>query len=433
MTNQQALIACEHCASIYLHPRLNRGESAHCRRCRATLWRYCTLSVSHWLALAITTTIVFVVANAYPVAHLSVQGIVQQSTLLDAIVLTWRQGRWFLALITGLASFALPLCQLVLLVWVLWPLTRGRAPASFGGATRLLGALGPWSMVGVFLLGVVVAMVKLAGLAAVSPGLGLGAFGVLTVLLTMLGRLSPKVLWRYAEVGGVVAVHRPPNDPAQKLCGCKVCGQVQAWPGHSDAVPPRCRRCNAILYYRKPHSLTRMWALLLAAVILYIPANALPVMQVSSLRGEGTHTILGGVAKLWESGSWDIALIVFVASVVVPLIKLLTLAVLAVATQRDSRAYLRQRTRLYEMLEFIGQWSMLDLFVVILLASLARFQGLMEIRAGAGAAVFGLVVILTVLATMSFDPRHAWEAKRQSATKLPLRRSGGRLCTASEP
>jgi paraquat-inducible protein A len=149
-------------------------------------------------------------------------------------------------------------------------------------------------------------------------------------------------------------------------------------------------------------------------VVFYIPANVLPVMKVSSVLGDSAHTILGGVVELWEMGSWDIALIVFIASVAVPLTKLLALILLLLTEQWRSTTNLRPRTRLYQMVEFIGQWSMLDVFVVILLAALADFQGLMEISAGAGAAAFGVVVILTMLSAMSFDLRRSWDLEGQS-------------------
>ncbi|OAE54986.1 paraquat-inducible protein A [Achromobacter xylosoxidans] len=412
---RQPLIECEHCASIYRRHQLEPGETANCARCGAVLWRYSGLTLSNWLALAITALIVFGVANAYPVASMSVQGMVQQASLLDAISITWRQGHWVVSIMTGLAGFALPLLQLTVLLWVLGPLSQHREPAGFHGAMRLLGMLRPWCMVPVFLLGVLVAVVKLAGMAAVSPGIGLAAFGILTVLLTMLGRLSPHVLWRYAESVDVVPVHVPEAGPDVVLTGCHVCGQVQALPRDADPeAHHHCVRCDAVVHYRKPDHVARTWALLLAAVVFYIPANVLPVMNVSSLLGDSAHTILGGVVELWQMGSWDIALIVFIASVAVPLTKLMALILLLLTEQWRSTTNLGARTRLYQMVEFIGQWSMLDVFVVILLAALADFKGLMEISAGAGAAAFGVVVILTMLAAMSFDLRRSWDLEGQT-------------------
>ncbi|MFD4840609.1 paraquat-inducible protein A [Achromobacter sp. NPDC058515] len=412
--DRQPLIECEHCASIYRRHQLEPDETANCARCGAILWRYSGLTLSNWLALAISALIIFGVANAYPVASMAVQGMVQQASLPDAISITWRQGHWVVAVMTGLAGFVLPLLQLTVLLWVLGPLSQGREPVAFRGAMRLLGALRPWCMIPVFLLGVLVAVVKLAGMAAVAPGIGLAAFGVLTVLLTMLGRLSPHVLWRYAETVGVAPVHVPESGPNVILAGCHVCGQVQALPRDADPEEHHhCVRCEALVHVRKPDHRARTWALLLAAVVFYIPANVLPVMQVSSVLGDSAHTILGGVVELWEMGSWDIALIVFIASVAVPLTKLLALILLLLTEQWRSTTNLRPRTRLYQMVEFIGQWSMLDVFVVILLAALADFQGLMEISAGAGAAAFGVVVILTMLAAMSFDLRRSWDLEGQ--------------------
>lgn len=418
--DSQPLIECEHCASIYRRHQLEPGETANCARCGATLWRYSGLTLSNWLALAISALIVFGVANAYPVASMAVQGMTQQASLLDAIAITWRQDHWAVAIMTGMAGFALPMLQLTVLLWVLGPLSRGREPAGFRTAMRLLGVLRPWCMIPVFLLGVLVAVVKLAGMAAVAPGIGLGAFGLLTILLTMLGRLSPHVLWRYAETAGVVPVHVPQAGPDSVLAGCHVCGQVQALPRAADPEEEHhCVRCEAQVHYRKPDHLARTWALLLAAVVFYIPANVLPVMQVRSVLGDSAHTILGGVVELWEMGSWDIALIVFIASVAVPLTKLLALILLLLTEQWRSTTNLRPRTRLYQMVEFIGQWSMLDVFVVILLAALADFQGLMEISAGAGAAAFGVVVILTMLSAMSFDLRRSWDLEGQSEIESP--------------
>jgi paraquat-inducible protein A len=410
MSQEAPLISCEHCGSVYRRQELGPGEEASCSRCGTILLRYSGMTVSGWLALALTALIVFAVANAYPVAIMRVQGMVQEASLPEAIIVTWQQGHEVVAVMTGLAGFVLPLLQLVLLVWVLYPLSVGKKPPAFPLATRLLGMVGPWSMVPVFLLGVLVAVVKLAGMAAVSPGVGLIGFGLLTILLTMLARLSPHAVWRYAENAGVVPVHVPCPSEADALTGCHVCGQVQALPRNAPEARHNCVRCNAGVHLRKPDHLNRTWALLVAAAILYIPANVLPVMNIASLLGDSAHTILGGVIELWQTGSWDIALIVFVASVMVPLTKLLSLGVLAWHVQRGSVSNLPQRTRLYGVVEFIGQWSMLDVFVVILLAALAQFQGLMEISAGAGAGAFGMVVILTMLAAMSFDPRRGWDA-----------------------
>ena len=293
--SSQPLIECEHCASIYRRHELEHGETASCTRCGSTLWRYSGLTLSNWLALAITALIIFGIANAYPVASMSVQGMVQQASLLDAVAITWRQGHEIVAVMTGLSGFVLPLLQLSVLLWVLGPLSQGREPRGFHQAMRLLGLLRPWCMVPVFLLGVLVAVVKLAGMADVSPGIGLAGFGLLTVLLTILGRLSPHVIWRYAETAGVVPVHVPRAGPDSVLTGCHVCGQVQALPRDGDPEADHHRALPCVGPLPQAGSSGAQLALLLAAVVFYIPANVLPVMQVRSVLGAArTRSWRGG-------------------------------------------------------------------------------------------------------------------------------------------
>ena len=170
-----------------------------------------------------------------------------------------------------------------------------------------------------------------------------------------------------------------------------------------------CPRCGGTLHARKPDSLSRTWAFLIASVILYIPANTLTVMRTDSLFGREDHTILGGVVDLWNGGSWDLAVIVFVASIVVPILKMLALALLAISVQRRSRWRQHDRARLYRMLEAVGHWSMLDVFVVALLVGLVRFHSIAEVLPGPGIAAFGAVVVLTMLSSMSLDPRLIWD------------------------
>ncbi len=171
-----------------------------------------------------------------------------------------------------------------------------------------------------------------------------------------------------------------------------------------------CPRCGSALHARKPDSLARTWAFLIAAMVLYIPANTLTVMRTDSLFGTDDHTILGGVVDLWKDGSWDLAAIVFVASIVVPILKMLALGVLALTAQRRSHWRRHQRARLYRMLDAVGHWSMLDIYVVALLVGLVRFRGIAEVLPGPGIAAFGAVVVLTLWSSMSLDPRLIWDS-----------------------
>ncbi|MBB1602320.1 paraquat-inducible protein A [Variovorax sp. UMC13] len=189
------------------------------------------------------------------------------------------------------------------------------------------------------------------------------------------------------------------------LIGCRHCGT--AWAEAEDGAP--CGRCGTALHLRKPDSLNRTWALLIAACVMYLPANLLPVMITRTLFGSQNDTIMSGVIYFWVTGAYGLAAIVFVASFLVPLFKLAALFVLVVSAQRRSRWRRLERAKLYHVIEIIGRWSMLDVFVVALLAGLVRIQGFAEITAGVGIAAFGAVVVLTMLASLSFDPKLTWD------------------------
>jgi paraquat-inducible protein A len=181
----------------------------------------------------------------------------------------------------------------------------------------------------------------------------------------------------------------------------------------------RCPRCAGRLHPRKVDSLSRTWALLLAAAILYIPANVFPVMRTATLFSTQNDTILSGILYFWNTGSPELAVLIFTVSILVPLLKLATLSTLAVSIHRRARGRTDQRARLYRLIEFVGRWSMLDVFVVALMVGLVHFQGLAVIQAGPGAAAFGAVVVLTMLAAHSFDPRMIWDRARQPPRERP--------------
>lgn len=191
------------------------------------------------------------------------------------------------------------------------------------------------------------------------------------------------------------------------FASCHACGLVSRLAPCAHAV--HCPRCAAPLHLRKPDSIARTWALLIAAYVLYVPANVLPIMHTGSLFGAQSDTIMSGIVYLWTSGARDLALIVFVASIAVPLAKLLALTVLVLSVQRRSTWQPLQRAKLYRAVEFVGKWSMLDVYVVALLATLVHFESLASIRAGAGALAFGAVVVLTMFAALAFDPRLIWD------------------------
>ncbi|APC17496.1 paraquat-inducible membrane protein A [Pseudomonas frederiksbergensis] len=176
-----------------------------------------------------------------------------------------------------------------------------------------------------------------------------------------------------------------------------------------DTDEQTCTRCGALVHARRPNSLMRTWALLITAAILYIPANVLPIMTVSTLgQGEG-DTIMSGVITLVQHGMFPIAAVVFVASILVPTFKLVGIALLLFSVQRRQPLSARQRIVMYRFIEFIGRWSMLDIFVIAILVAVVSFGRLASIEANLGAVAFASVVILTMLAAVTFDPRLIWD------------------------
>ncbi len=190
------------------------------------------------------------------------------------------------------------------------------------------------------------------------------------------------------------------------LLPCHACGLLSRPAGAAEEF---CPRCGEHLHQRKPDSIRRTWAFLIAAMILYIPANVLPIMLTNSLFGAEVDTIMSGVVFLWTSGSWPLAVVVFIASITVPLMKLIALTFLVLSVQFRSRWQPQQRTKLYRIVEVVGRWSMLDIFVTTVLVALVQLQALATITAGPAVIAFGSVVVLTMLAAMSFDPRLIWD------------------------
>ncbi|MEN8129896.1 MAG: paraquat-inducible protein A [Pseudomonadota bacterium] len=190
------------------------------------------------------------------------------------------------------------------------------------------------------------------------------------------------------------------------LASCHSCGLLLHLP---SAAYTHCPRCGSDMHYRKPNSISTTWAFLLASIIAYLPANLYPVMTVISLGETQSDTIMSGVIYLFLHGDWPLALIVFVASVLVPLLKMVTLVYLLITVQRKSHLRRQQRTHLYRMVELVGRWSMVDIFVVALLVALVNVGNVATIEPGVGGIAFAAVVILTMFAATSFDPRLIWD------------------------
>jgi paraquat-inducible protein A len=195
---------------------------------------------------------------------------------------------------------------------------------------------------------------------------------------------------------------------------CHRCHLLSQIPSGGNLPEMACPRCGAALHQRKPDSITRTWALVIAAIVFYIPAMVLPISITTTFAGAQGDTIMSGVIYFIHSGSWHIALVIFVASIMVPIIKILILIYLLISVQLKSTWRPLDSTRLYRIIEVIGKWSMVDIFVITIMMALIKLGGLASFDAGPAAVFFGTMVVITMFAAMSFDPRLIWDCMEEN-------------------
>ena len=252
---------------------------------------------------------------------------------------------------------------------------------------------------------------KLGDFGDLVPGTALAAFLCLTLLIAAINRnLDLNEIWRFAvpEAVGAPATMMPRGHWA-----CGSCGLMMLPLAEEMGARGCCPRCGADVGRRKADSMSRTWALLLAGFVLYVPANLFPVMTIVSFGTHSTSTIFAGVVELAQAGMWPIAGVVFLASIVIPVLKLLSLGFVAASVQWQWPWRPMERTRLYRMVEGIGRWSMIDIFVISILAALIQLQNIATIEPSLGALCFASVVVLTMFAAASFDPRLIWDHREK--------------------
>jgi paraquat-inducible protein A len=404
---------CPDCGLFQRLPPLPRNAVARCHRCNAVLRRRRHNSAGRALALAITGTLLFALALGLPFMNVEVAGRGETTTVLSGPFELEQNGAWELSIAVLVTTLAAPAGRLAALIYVLLAIRLPRPPRHVYAVFRWVEWLGPWSMVEVFLLGVFVAYTRVVVLAHVQVGGAVYALaGLMLAMAAADGVLDHEAVWQELERRGVTA-RQAPDDPAPgrsdgRLWGCDSCGLV-------SRATLACPRCGAAVRYRKQDSLQRTWALLIAAAILYIPANTYPVLTLIRFGRGDTTTILDGVGELAAAGMWPLAALVFFASILVPVLKLIGLSFLLVSTHRGARTGLHERTLLYRIVDSIGRWSMIDVFMISILTALVRLGALASIYPGSGAVAFCGVVILTIVAAHSFDPRLMWDAAERPA------------------
>lgn len=373
-------LRCPECDALCRLPAIGAHQSAFCPRCDARLYDGRDWPLPRLAALALTLLVLLPLALFQPLLQIHLLGVTVQASVWQGIGQMAMQGE---ILTAGMVAF----CAIV-------------ARLNLRPLLLLLSLLRPWIMLDIYLIALAVAAIKVREYAAVDPGPALLAYIVATLLtLLLLIHLNIEQLWRR------LYPQPPQSAPDSALLLCHACRHTAPPDAHGH-----CRRCRLPLHRRQPHSLQKTWATLIAAVIILLPANLLPIsiLYVNGVRIE--DTLLSGTLALAKGGNLPIAAIVFIASILVPFIKVAVMLFLLLGIHLRRGGSLVRRMRMLRLITWIGRWSMLDLFVIALMMSLIDRDQLFSFTMGAAAFYFGAAVFLTLLAVEWLDSRLIWDA-----------------------
>lgn len=382
---------------------ITASEAVNCPRCGHRLAGGKAVAANSILALAVTALVLGLVSLWLPFVGYSAKGTTETMRLLDTSRELVHFHERLLAILVLFTVVVVPLLYLLAVVWTFarQSFFQSKAP---GPVTlyliRTLVQLRVWMMADVFLLGALVALIKISGAASITLDSGFYSFvGFVIVLLVTADRVSRYQLWHLIPHRQSPASETGKSASTQGLVGCVCCHAP------NSETAKRCWRCGESLQLSRWRGARLTLALLAAAAIFLVPAHILPVMETTSLGRTYPSTIIGGVLELWRRNDEPIAIILFVASLVIPIAKILVLLVLLWASSVINKRQLKQRLWLYKVTDWIGRWSMIDIFVVAVLVALVRGGHLISVYPGNAALAFALTVILTMLAAMTFDTR----------------------------
>lgn len=419
------LTACSGCDLLLTVPSIPDGHHITCSRCGTTVMRTTHNSIDRVLACSTAGIALYFPAIFMPLMTLSTIGMSISGNVLETAISFFRSGYMLVAVMVLMTAVIFPLVKLLLSFLTALQIKLGRRPPWLKGAFRLLAHLEEWGMIEVYLLGILVSLIKIHGMASIDYGIGFFCF-IALVIISIAGssNIDKDLFWKYIsdhdekfDTGrDITALKSEVDDSPEKgftagqfgLMRCHDCGfLVDAGTHHHDVVA--CPRCTSPIHYRKRNTIKRTWALVLTSLVLIFPANMLPIMEVDFLGIPDRSTIMDGIIYFFKEGSYGIGLIIFLASVVVPLFKIIGLTIILLTIQLHRTRFLRQKTKMFRFIEFIGRWSMLDIFVIALMTVLVDFGFFTSVHTAPGATFFCMVVICTMLAAIVFDPRTMWD------------------------
>ncbi len=397
-------ILCPHCDLLVELPALASNSRAVCPRCKTTLCK--RIEFPHKLAMgyAFSALFMLLLANLFPFVNMEVAGVYSQITLTEIPDVMIAEGYSILsALFLVFVQIIPAFCMLAIPLLCLYRAMSFRLKVWLAKAVFIAKT---WCMVEIFLAGVLVSFVKLMAYGDIGVGVSFFAYCIFCVLqVKALQCIDRRWLWQQIaplpKLATPVEVGKPGLQQGVRSCPC------------CTAILPvdklECPRCLTHGHARKHNSLQWTLALLITSVMLYIPANLLPIMVTEAFGSQISSTIMSGVILLWEDGSYPVALVIFIASILVPSLKILAISWLCWDTKWKKQRDREQMLRVYEIVEFVGRWSMIDVFVIAVLSALVRMGRLMSIYPDTGAVLFAMVVILTMFSAMAFDPRLSWD------------------------
>jgi paraquat-inducible protein A len=394
-------IACPDCGTLEELPRLRRRDTAVCVRCQSDLEKTSGRSLGAALACSLATLLLLVPVNVLPLLRVDIFGMHSQNITAAGVALLWMRGWILLAGLSALFIILCPFLRFGLLSAVLAALRFGRRPCWLGAAFRWSLWLDPWAMIDVYLLAGCIGYFRLINIdqahVSIEPG---GACFIAAAFLTMLSRatLDSRTVWR--AIGGETQVRRD-----ERMLGCTTCDLVLPLSREGQ----RCPRCGARLWLRKPDAAAWTAALLVAALALVLPAN-IYAMNVSDHLGQEVHyTIMTGVQDLFQAGLYPLGVLIFCTSILTPAVKIFALGWGVLSVWRRSRRHLVAKTKVLRIVAEMGRWSNTDPFAIVFFVPLIHFGPLGSENAGWGATAFMLMTVLTMVASVTFDPRLMWD------------------------
>lgn len=420
------LAACPRCDLLVRVPGISPGRYLECGRCGSTIVKIMPDSINRVLVLSLSGLMLYLPAILLPLLTLSSLGFKENGNVIETAVYLFERNYFFVALMVLVTAVLVPFFKLLLPFGLALCIRFQKQYRFLGSCLKLLKHIDEWGMIEVYLLGILITLIKMGGMASITYNSGFFCF-IGLVILTMAATISLdySLFWEkitdYSEKEKTTEELRQLADAIKKnpdtvrtasnvgLARCHDCSLLVKMPQNQTDRETECPRCGSVVHLRKPGSVSKTWALVITSFILFIPANTLPIMQVNFLGIPDRSTILDGIIYFFEEGSYGIGLIILAASILVPLFKIIGLTINLITIRSRKNRFLKQKTAMFRFIEFIGRWSMLDIFVIALLTVLVNFGFFTSIHTAPAATYFCIVVVCTMCAAIVFDPRIMWD------------------------